>query len=130
VAPAEVYAGMIKVISLVYRKKGISNKQFLAYWHEKHGPLAVAQIPDVLHYTQNHPVETPGRDDDPDGIVEMWFEDEDDYREYMAWRDSDEAAPMKASEDKFLDESKTRRYVVEEHVFKRVGVSGQAIGLS
>ena len=81
---------MIKVISLVYRKKGISNKQFLAYWHEKHGPLAVEQIPDVLHYTQNHPVETPGRDDDPDGIVEMWFEDKDDYEEYMEWQSKTE----------------------------------------
>ena len=120
---------MIKVIALVYRKKGSSNKQFLSYWLEKHGPLAVEQIPDVLHYTQNHPVESPGREDDPDGIVEMWFEDVDDYQEYMAWRQSEEASVMKASEEKFLDETKTRRYVVEEHVFKRVGPSGSAVRL-
>ena len=66
---------MIKVVSLVYRKKGINNKQFLSYWLDKHGPLAVENIPGVLHYTQNHPIATPGAPDDADGITEMWFED-------------------------------------------------------
>jgi uncharacterized protein (TIGR02118 family) len=56
---------MIKVISLVYRKKGISNKQFLSYWLDKHGPLAVEHIPGVLHYTQNHPVIGPGTETMP-----------------------------------------------------------------
>jgi hypothetical protein len=36
---------------------------------------------------------------------------------------------MKESEEKFLDEPQTRRYVVEEHVFKKVGVSGLAARL-
>ncbi|MBN1151745.1 MAG: EthD family reductase [Dehalococcoidia bacterium] len=120
---------MIKVISLVYRKKGISNKQFLSYWLDKHGPLAVENIPGVLHYTQNHPILSPGTDDDADGITEMWFEDMDAYNDYMEWRDSDDALIMKDSEDKFLDEPRTRRYLVEEHVFKKVGVSGQVARL-
>ena len=115
---------MIKVISLVYRKKGISPRQFLSYWQEKHAPLAVETIPGVLHYAQNHPIAGPGLDDDADGIAEMWFEDMDAYEEYMEWRVSAEALAMKESEEKFLDESRTRRYVVEEHVFKKVGVSG------
>jgi len=115
---------MIKVISLVYRKTGISSKQFLSYWQDKHGPLAVELIPGVLHYTQNHPLTSPGREDDADGIVEMWFEDLDAYEDYIEWRASPEAQAMKESEDKFLDESRTRRYLVEEHVFKKVGISG------
>ncbi len=120
---------MIKVISLVYRKKGISNKQFLSYWLDKHGPLAVEHIPGVLHYTQNHPVIGPGTEDDADGITEMWFEDMDAYNDYIEWRDSDAAQAMKESEEKFLDEPQTRRYVVEEHVFKKVGVTGEVARL-
>ena len=120
---------MIKVISLVYRKKGISNKQFLSYWFDKHGPLAVESIPGVLHYTQNHPVIGPGTEEDADGITEMWFEDMDAYNDYIEWRDSDAAQAMKESEEKFLDEPQTRRYVVEEHVFKKVGVTGEVARL-
>lgn len=125
----EVAPPMIKVISLVYRKKGISPRQFLSYWQEKHAPLAVQNIPGMLHYAQNHPVIGPGFEDDADGIVEMWFEDMDAYEEYMEWRVSDEALMMKESEDKFLDESLTRRYVVEEQVFKKVGLGGQVARL-
>ncbi len=120
---------MIKVISLVYRKKGISPRQFLSYWQEKHASLAVENIPGMLHYAQNHPIISPGLQDDADGIVEMWFEDMDAYEEYMEWRVSDEALMMKESEEKFLDDSLTRRYVVEEHVFKRVGIGGQVARL-
>jgi uncharacterized protein (TIGR02118 family) len=120
---------MIKVISLVYRKKGISSKQFMSYWLDKHGPLAVENIPGVLHYTQNHPITSPGAPDDADGITEMWFEDMDAYNDYMEWRGSEDAQVMKESEEKFLDEPQTRRYVVEEHVFKKVGVSGLAARL-
>jgi len=115
---------MIKVISLVYRKTGISSKQFLSYWQDKHGPLAVELIPGVLHYTQNHPLTSPGREDDADGIVEMWFDDLDAYDDYIEWRACPEAQAMKESEDTCLDESRTRRYLVEEHVFKKVGISG------
>lgn len=120
---------MIKVIILVYRKKGISPKQFLSYWQDKYGPLAVESIPDVLHYAQNHPIVRAGFEDDADGIVEMWFDDMDAYEEYMEWRQSDEALVVKESEDKFLDESRTRWYVVEEHIFKKVGLSGQVTRL-
>ncbi len=115
---------MIKVIALVYRKKGISSKQFLSYWLDKHGPLAVEQIPGVLHYTQNHPIASPGYEDDADGIVEIWFEDMDAYEDYMEWRESEDAQTMKESEDRFLDEARTRRYLVDEHVFKKLGISG------
>jgi len=121
---------MIKVISLVYRKKGISSKQFLSYWQEKHGALAVENIPGILHYAQNHPLISPGLEDDADGIAEMWFEDMDAYEEYVEWRVSDDARTMKESEDRFLDEPRTRRYVVEEHVFKKVGMSGQVARLA
>lgn len=120
---------MIKVISLVYRKKGISNKQFLSYWIDKHGPLVVESIPGVLHYTQNHPVIGPGTPEDADGITEMWFEDMDAYNDYIEWRDSDAAQAMKESEEKFLDEPQTRRYVVEEHVFKKIGVASEVARL-
>jgi uncharacterized protein (TIGR02118 family) len=108
-----------KIVALVYRKAGMSSKQFQSYWVEKHGPLMVRVVPGILHYTQNVPVETPGLPDDADGIAELWFEDMDALRDYLDWRSSKDALELRRDEDVFQDVGRTRRYIVEERVFKQ-----------
>lgn len=110
---------MTKIVALVYRKTGMSSKQFQSYWVEKHGPLLVRTVPGILHYTQNVPIEKPGLEDDADGIAELWFEDLEDVHEYLEWRETDDAQALRRDEDMFQDVHKTRRYIVEEHVFKQ-----------
>jgi len=110
---------MMKIVALVYRKAGMSAKQFQSYWVEKHGPLMVRTVPGILHYTQNVPDEKPGQSDDADGIAELWFEDIDALHDYLDWRETADAQELRRDEDVFQDVSRTRRYVVEEHTFKQ-----------
>lgn len=109
----------MKIVALVYRKPGMSSKQFQSYWVEKHGPLMVQTIPGILHYTQNVPVEKPGLQDDADGIAELWFEDIDALHDYLDWRQTRDAQELRKDEDVFQDVGRTRRYIVEERVFKQ-----------
>jgi len=49
-------------------------------------------------------------------LVELWFDDLEGIKKYFAWRQSEAARPLLEDEEKFIDRSKTVRYVVEEHV--------------
>ena len=109
---------MVKLISLVYRNKGLSDEEFYSYWRQTHGPLVARLVPFATAYVQNHPVQWPGLSYDADGIVEMWFESENDLRRYFEWRGTAEAAELKEDEDRFQDFKKTRRFVVHEHLFE------------
>jgi uncharacterized protein (TIGR02118 family) len=112
---------MVKLISLVYRKKGVSDEYFYTYWRNTHGPLVARTIPFAKRYVQNHPLQWSGLTYDADGIVEMWFETEDHVRMYLEWRNTAEAAELKDDEDHFQDFKKTRRFIVSEHQFETTG---------
>ncbi len=110
---------LTKIIALIYRKAGVSREQFLSYWMNTHGPLMLQMAPGLLHYTQNVPMTTADNPEEPDGVAELWFEDMDALEEYLTWRNTTDAAELRTDEDLFQDSRLTRRYVVEEHVFKR-----------
>lgn len=111
---------MVKIIALIYRKAGVSREQFVSYWMNTHGSLMLQMAPDLLHYTQNVPMEATGDNpEDPDGVSELWFEDMGTLQDYLTWRDTTNALELRRDEDRFQDSRRTRRYVVEEHVFKR-----------
>jgi len=112
---------MVKLISLVYRKKGVSDEEFYTYWVQNHGPLVARLIPFAKRYVQNHPIEWPGLNYDADGIVEIWFDSEDHVRKYLEWRGTAEAGELKEDEDRFQDFKKTRRFVVREYEFETQG---------
>ena len=71
---------MIKSISLLTRKPGMTHEQFMTHWVETHAPLAHA-VPGLRRYVQSHIREQPTRPDIPttevdvDGIAELWYED-------------------------------------------------------
>lgn len=71
---------MIKVLSLLTRKPGLTHEQFVKHWLEIHGPLAHA-VPGVRRYVQSHIVGTRSRPDIPDtqveidGFAELWYDD-------------------------------------------------------
>ena len=75
---------MIKIISLLTRKDGMTHEQFMKHWVEIHAPLAHA-VPGVRRYVQSHILEErkradiPASDVDVDGIAELWY----DSREAM-----------------------------------------------
>lgn len=76
---------MIKSISLLTRKEGMSHEEFMTHWVEKHAPLAHA-VPGLRRYIQSNIVEERFRKDIPvidadiDGIAELWYDDLDSLR--------------------------------------------------
>jgi uncharacterized protein (TIGR02118 family) len=73
---------MIKSISLLTRKAGMTHEQFMKHWVEIHAPLAHA-VPGIRRYVQTHILEertradVPSTDVDIDGIAELWYDDRD-----------------------------------------------------
>jgi len=71
---------MIKSISLLTRKAGLSHEEFVKHWLEVHAPLAHG-VPGLRRYVQSHIVGERTRPDIPttdveiDGIAETWYDD-------------------------------------------------------
>jgi uncharacterized protein (TIGR02118 family) len=107
---------VIKTISLLTRKAGLSYEEFLRHWVEVHAPLAHA-VPGLRRYVQSHIRAEPTRPDIPtaaiavDGIAELWFDDEDAMERAHA---SPEAQRLFADGALFIGRIKT--YIVEEKV--------------
>jgi uncharacterized protein (TIGR02118 family) len=67
---------VIKRVSLVRRKQGMSVEDFQKHWREVHGPLAV-RVPGLRRYIQSHVLlETYDGATPPtyDGMVETWWD--------------------------------------------------------
>ncbi len=85
----------IKRISILVRRPQDTREVFSLHWHATHGPL-VAQLPAIAAYSQNHVISVSAVDTvdgyDIDGIVELYFSSEENYRNAFAnaesvWRD-------------------------------------------
>ena len=73
---------MIKSLSLLVRKDGMTHEQFMTHWVQIHGPLAL-KVPGLRRYVQSHIRDRRRRPDIPDigievdGIAETWYDDAD-----------------------------------------------------
>ena len=71
---------MIKSLSLLTRRAGLSHEEFVRHWTQVHAPLAHA-VPGLRRYVQNHIVDERRRPDIAetavavDGVAELWFDD-------------------------------------------------------
>jgi uncharacterized protein (TIGR02118 family) len=107
---------VIKVVTCVKRKPGLSVEDFQAYWRERH-PEVVVRLPGIRRYVQSHTRPAGYRKGEPafDGIAEVWFED---GRAMHALRGSPEMAAVEADEGRFIDRPAVRVIATEEHVIK------------
>ncbi|MGH7304107.1 MAG: EthD domain-containing protein [Candidatus Rokuibacteriota bacterium] len=107
---------MIKSVSLLTRRPGMTHAQFVKHWVEVHAPLALA-VPGLRRYVQSHIVEERTRPDIPatevevDGIAELWYDDRDVMARAHA---SPEAKALFADGALFIGRIKT--FTVEEKV--------------
>ena len=105
---------MIKSISLLTRKAGLTHEQFVRHWLEIHAPLAHA-VPGIRRYVQSHIVEERRRPDIPatdveiDGIAELWYDDRESMAAALA---TPAAKALHADGALFIGRIKT--YTVEE----------------
>ena len=80
---------MIKSLSLLVRKDGMTHEQFMKHWVEIHAPLAL-KVPGLRRYVQTHLVEERKRPDIPssdveiDGVAELWYDDRESMARSMA----------------------------------------------
>jgi len=109
---------MIKSMSFLKRKPGITKEEFSRYWKDVHAPIAARLIPGLKRYVQNHSIDIPELESEFDGIVEMWWESMEAAMKYPLWHESDEAAPLREDEAKFFDTKKMFRFFAEEHIIK------------
>ncbi|MFQ5904227.1 MAG: EthD domain-containing protein [Candidatus Binatia bacterium] len=108
---------MVKVITLVKRKDGLTQEEFSRYWEEKHGPLIAKVFPGVRRYVQNHAARLPGGGaPQVDGVVELWFDDLEAWRAAADFYLGDEGKVIRDDEEKFLDRNKMVFFVAQEKV--------------
>jgi len=107
---------VIKSLSLLTRKGGLTHEQFVRHWVDIHAPLAHA-VPGLQRYVQSHIVEERTRPDIPatdlaiDGIAELWYADGEGMARALA---SPEAKALHVDGALFIGRIKT--YTIEEKV--------------
>lgn len=105
---------MIKRITLIYRRDGMSVEEFREHWLKVHGPLA-ARTPGLRRYVQHHVVESRSRTNvlRPDGMAELWFDSAEDEHRFF---DSELGRLQREDGRTFVGFSTS--FLVEEHEFE------------
>ena len=114
---------MLKIMAFLTKREDIATRAFMDYYENNHVPLIRSLAPTPILYKRNYLVrghELNRQEDttiDFDVVTELVFPDR---AAYLAWgaQHSNSASGNEVSDDelKFLDRSRTRAYVVEEHV--------------
>ncbi|HET6173311.1 MAG TPA: EthD domain-containing protein [Gaiellales bacterium] len=112
---------MFKIMAFLSKREDIETRAFIEYYEEHHVPLIRSLAPTPIGYKRNYLVrgdEINAEDEsiDFDVVTELTFPDR---AAYLAWGAQLEAAshgePVIAEdEQRFLDRSRTRAYVVRE----------------
>jgi uncharacterized protein (TIGR02118 family) len=107
---------VIKSLSLLIRKDGMTREQFVRHWVDVHAPLA-HKVPGLRRYVQSHILEDRKRPDIPtldvdvDGVAEVWYDDREAMVRALA---SPEGKALHADGALFIGRIKT--FVTEEKV--------------
>jgi uncharacterized protein (TIGR02118 family) len=106
---------MIKAMSLIRRKPGLTREEFARHYEEAHVPLALKHFP-FKRYVRNYVV---GPDDaaepDFDCVTEVWFETMEDCQAAAEFSASDAYSVIAEDEERFMDRSRIVAFLVEEN---------------
>jgi uncharacterized protein (TIGR02118 family) len=120
---------MVKIVTLIKRKAGMSKEDFSEYWANVHAPLAMSEKgpPGFRRYAQVDRLRTPVvgeagfehlQDAEFDGIAEMWFDDWDSLNDCLTFFFGDEGKAVREDMDKFVDLESAVMYFGEDRVIK------------
>ncbi|MGE0823927.1 MAG: EthD family reductase [Candidatus Binatia bacterium] len=75
-APMSKTEGLVKRMSFIKRKPGMSREEFSCYWQDVHGPIA-SKLPGLRRYLQCHTLPSMYANGEPpfDGVAQVWFTD-------------------------------------------------------
>ena len=116
---------MLKMVTLMPRKPGMSRAEFIDYYENHHVPLSFALFPQIKKIVRNyastdnfHYIASATIPKVPfDAVVEHWFADQASFDEMMAQFAADPEKFRKLSEDEahFCDREHTVMFMVEVH---------------
>jgi len=113
---------MIKAVAFLARKPELTHAEFVEYYENNHAELIRSLLPQIGEYRRNYLVRDSrlGADGAPDPdfdvVSEFVFADRAAYDDMLATHARPEvAAAIEADEEKFLDRSRNRMYIVETH---------------
>jgi uncharacterized protein (TIGR02118 family) len=110
---------MIRIITLLRRKQGLSHQEFLDHWHGQHGPLlARLSCAEHIRRYEQHPAMWPpegsSHPEPPyDGVAIQWFDSMESFTAQLTLPDQDE---HRADIERFLDPSQLRWLICEDPV--------------
>jgi uncharacterized protein (TIGR02118 family) len=108
---------MVKVFAFLTKREGIDTQAFVDHYENNHIPLVLSLAPTPLVYKRNYVVrgDELNREDDSidfDVVTELVFSDRNAY---LAWIEKLGVDAIATDEQRFLERSRTRAYVIEEH---------------
>lgn len=108
---------MIRLVTLLKRKEGTTHAEFLAHWHDRHGPLiANSSAARYVRRYEQHPVVWPAegsRQPEPpfDGVTIQEFDSVEDFYAHMQEPDF---PAMQEDIARFLDPAALHWVICEE----------------
>ncbi len=115
---------MLKMVTLIPRKAGISREDFINYYENRHAPLTEGLFPQIVRSVRNYPttgnVHYAGNTASPgvpfDAVSEHWFADQASYDAMMAEfaNDPEKFRLLSEDEDKFCDKQRMIMFMVDE----------------
>ena len=107
---------MIKSISLIRRKPGLTREEFVRHYEEVHAPLALSCLPGLRKYVRNYvTADEIGSPTDFDVVSEFWYESTKDIKASLSFYRSAAGKLLRDDEEKFMDRDSIRAYRVLEH---------------
>ncbi len=105
---------MIKGMSLVKRKPGLTLEEFARHYEGVHVSLAMKHFP-FKKYMRNY-ISKPEDAEEPwfDCITEVWFETMEDCQAAAEFSVSESYKVIAEDEEKFMDRSRIVAFIVEE----------------
>lgn len=105
---------MIKGMSLLRRKSGLTLEEFTKHYEEVHVPLAMKHFP-FKKYVRNY-VSKSDEAEEPwfDCITEVWFETMEDCQAAAEFSVSEDYKVIASDEEKFMDRSRIVAFIVDD----------------
>jgi uncharacterized protein (TIGR02118 family) len=115
---------MIKVIAFLTRLPQVDREAFKAYYETQHAPMVARLLPMLQVYERNYPDVSKVRPADGqtvdeavgfDALTVMKFQDREAFNAWKAaLKDPETLRIIQEDEAKFLDNTKTRLFVMDE----------------
>jgi uncharacterized protein (TIGR02118 family) len=104
---------MIKAMSFITRKPGLSREEFIGHYEEAHAPLAMKHFP-FRRYVRNYVMEGQAEELGFDCVTEVWFETMEDCQAAAEFSACEDYKVISDDEERFMDRGKIVAFLVDE----------------